>query len=458
MQSALTASGLTALTPHNPKNETSQGKVDRRNMLLGLGGLYSAANPISTLGASANPIQAPQLDKCDLATNAVTGKKIQEICCSPISSNIIDYRLAPVFQMKIRPSAHRVSPEYVLKDNQAVDRIKRLPKDDPRNFMQQANVHCAYCNGAYNQIGQGDLDLWYLYFHERILGKLIGEPTFALPFWNWDNPKGMTMPPMFLDPKYALYDSKRNQDNLPPAVVDLGGSKNPNPLQLVVNNLTIMPTEMILGNADTYDFMGMPYCEGSSNPEGLRACERGSHTNIHIWVGDPRKPTGEDLGNFYSAGRDPLFYCHHANVDRMWSLCNKVRDKRITDPNFLNASFLFFNENARLVHVTVKDCLNNLRMGYDFERINLPWLDYKPPPQMVAATVKRIGSTISVADRNVFPLTLDKIVRPQVPKAKKGKADELLVIENITVDTTNFLKLDIFVNDEDHNVAELDKA
>ncbi|PIN06391.1 Catechol oxidase [Handroanthus impetiginosus] len=315
MQSALIASGLTALMPHNPKNETSQGKVDRRNMLLGLGGLYSAANLISTLGASANPIQAPQLDKCDLATNAVTGKKIQEICCSPISSNIIDYRLAPVFQMKIRLSAHRVSPEYMFKDNQAVDRMKRLPKDDPRNFMQQAKVHCACCNGAYNQTGHGDLDLqvhnswlffpfhrWYLYFHERILGKLIGEPTFALPFLNWDNPKGMTMPPMFLDPKYALYDSKRNQDNLPPAVVDLGGSKNPNPLQLVVNNLTIMHTKMIRGNVDAYDFMGIPYHERSSNPEGPRACEHGSHTNIYIWVGDLRKPTSEDLGNFYSAG------------------------------------------------------------------------------------------------------------------------------------------------------------
>ncbi|KAI3465964.1 hypothetical protein Pfo_022627 [Paulownia fortunei] len=259
--------------------DTPQGKVDRRNMLLGLGGLYGAANLISTPGASANPVQAPELDKCGVATNLNTGQQLDVNCCPPTSQRIIDYRLPPVFQMKLRPSAHRVSPEYIFKYNMAIDRMKRLPADDPRSFMQQANIHCAYCNGAYDQPGQGSLDLqvhnswlffpfhrWYLYFYERILGKLIGDPTFALPFWNWDNPKGMTIPPMFLDPKAALYDSKRNQDNLK-AVVDLGMTGNKDALQVVANNLTIMYSEMIRGNADVYDFMGQPYREGTAvNP------------------------------------------------------------------------------------------------------------------------------------------------------------------------------------------------
>ncbi|PIM99425.1 (+)-larreatricin hydroxylase [Handroanthus impetiginosus] len=370
--------------------ETSQGKVDRRNMLLGLGGLYGAANLASTPAASANPIKPSELDKCG----------------------------------------------YIFKYNTAIDHMRRLPKDDPRSFMQQANIYCAYCNGAYDQPGQGTLDLqvhnswlffpfhrWYLYFYKRILGKLIDDPTFALPFWNWDNPKGMTIPPMFVDPKSALYDEKRNQANFPPAVVDLGMTGNTDPLQVVANNLTIMYSEMIRGNSDDYDFMGNPYREGTPVNPGPGASKRGSHTTVHVWVGDPRQPSGKDLGNFYSAGRDPLFY-------------NKVPDKRITDPDFLNAAFLFYDENAQLVRVTVKDCLDNLRMGYDYERIDLS----------------------APKAETVFPLTLEKILRILVPKTKKGKADELLVIENITVDTTKFLKFDVFVNDEDDNVAVLDKA
>ncbi|KAK6154219.1 hypothetical protein DH2020_008467 [Rehmannia glutinosa] len=455
---------------------TPQGKVDRRNMLLGLGGMYGAANLISTPAASATPIQAPELDKCGVATNLNTGQQLDINCCPPTSQQIIDYRIPPVFQMKIRPSAHRVSPEYIFKYNMAIDRMKRLPKDDPRSFMQQANIHCAYCNGAYDQPGQGTLDLqvhnswlffpfhrWYLYFYERILGKLIGDPTFALPFWNWDNPKGMTMPPMFVDPKAAIYDDKRNQANLPPAVVDLGMTGNKDPLQVVANNLTIMYSEMIRANANVYDFMGQPYRAGTPVNPGPGSSERGSHVGIHVFVGDPRQPSGEDMGNFYSAGRDPLFYCHHANVDRMWSLwqyflpSNKLPDKRITDPDFLNAAFLFYDENAQLVRVTVKDCLDNLRMGYDFERIDLPWLDYRPPAQTAKAKVTRTGTSASKAE-TVFPLKLDRIVRVLIPKTKKGKADELLVIEDIMVDTTKFLKFDVFVNDEDDNVGELDKA
>ncbi|XP_011082857.1 polyphenol oxidase I, chloroplastic-like [Sesamum indicum] len=471
----LQVSCATAPNKNDSVDDTPQGKVDRRNMLLGLGGLYGATNLVSTPGASANPIQPPELDKCGVATNAANQKPVEFSCCPPVTQRIIDYKLPPVFQMKIRPSAHRVSPEYIFKYNMAIDRMKRLPQDDPRNFLQQANIHCAYCNGAYDQPGQGTLDLqvheswlffpfhrWYLYFYERILGKLIGDPTFALPFWNWDNPKGMTMPPMFVDPRSALYDEKRDPASLPPAVVDLGNTQVTDPLQLVANNLTIMYSEMIRVNANVYDFMGQPLREGGK-PKGGGSSERGSHTSVHIWVGDPNQPTREDLGNFYSAGRDPLFYCHHANVDRMWTLwqyflpSNKVPDKRITDPDFLNAAFLFYDENAQLVRVTVKDCLDNLRMGYDFERIDLPWLDYRPPRQTAKAKVLRTSSTAPKAS-TLFPLNLDKVVRFQVDKTKKGKADELLVLENITVDTTKFLKFDVFVNDEDDNATELDKA
>ncbi|EYU26238.1 hypothetical protein ABFS82_08G199200 [Erythranthe guttata] len=456
--------------------DTPQGNVDRRNVLLGFGGLCGAANLISTHTASANPVQAPQIDKCGVATNLNTGKQLDINCCPPMGKNIIDFKPPPLVQMRTRPSAHRVSAEYMFKYNTAIDRMKRLPKDDPRSFMQQANIHCAYCNGAYDQPGQGTLDLqvhnswlffpfhrWYLYFYERILGKLIGDPTFALPFWNWDNPKGMTIPPMFVDPKAAIYDAKRNPANMPPAVVDLGLTGNKDPLQVVSNNLTVMYSEMVRANSDIYDFMGKPYREGTLVNPGPGASERGSHVAIHVFVGDPREPSGEDLGNFYSAGRDPLFYCHHANVDRMWTLWqyflpnNKLIDKKITDPDYLNASFLFYDENAQLVRVTVKDCLDNTKLGYDFERVDLPWLDYRPPPQTAQAKVMRTVSTTRKADA-VFPLKLDGIARVLIQKTKKGKADELLVIEDITVDTSKFLKFDVFVNDEDDNVGELDKA
>ena len=62
---------------------------------------------------------------------------------------------------------------------------------------------------------------FYLYFHERILGKLIGDDTFALPFWNWDAPGGMTMPALYANQSSPLYDERRNPAHQPPFPLDL---------------------------------------------------------------------------------------------------------------------------------------------------------------------------------------------------------------------------------------------
>ncbi|XXG81494.1 hypothetical protein AAC387_Pa09g2115 [Persea americana] len=100
--------------------------------------------------------------------------------------------------------------------------MKKLDKDDPWHFDQQSKIHCAYCNGAYKQVG---FDVppqvhfswlflpwhrWYLYFFERILGKLINEDSFALPFWNYDREEGMYMPSIYVEDPSPLYNPRRN--------------------------------------------------------------------------------------------------------------------------------------------------------------------------------------------------------------------------------------------------------
>lgn len=49
--------------------------------------------------------------------------------------------------------------------------------------------------------------------------------------------------------------------------------------------------------------------------QGARNLENVPHgTVLRLWTGDPRQPDGEDMGNFYSAARDTVFFAHHANV------------------------------------------------------------------------------------------------------------------------------------------------
>ena len=89
------------------------------------------------------------------------------------------------------------------------------------------------------------------------------------------------------------------------------------------------------------------------------------------------------MGTFYSAARDPIFFSHHSNVDRMWTIWKTLGGKRkdITDPDWLNSGFLFYDENKNLVRVKVKDCLDTRNLGYVYEDVNIPWLKSKPTPR-----------------------------------------------------------------------------
>ncbi|KAA8515294.1 hypothetical protein F0562_018476 [Nyssa sinensis] len=464
--------------------ETSLGKFDRRNMLIGLGGLYGAASLGGDPLAFAEPIQAPDLTKCG-AADLPTGARPTN-CCPPPSTKIIDFTLPrPSNSMRVRPAAHLADKDYIAKYNRAVELMKALPADDPRNFMQQANVHCAYCDGAYHQIGFPDLELqvhnswlffpfhrYYLYFHEKILGKLIGDPNFALPFWNWDAPGGMQLPAIYADPKSSLYNTLRDRLHQPPTLIDLDynpGSETPTTnQQQVSSNLTIMYRQMFANGSTARLFLGSPYRAGDEPDPGPGSLENYPHGPVHVWTGDRRQPNFEDMGNFYSAARDPIFYAHHTNVDRMWAVWKTLGGRRqdFTDRDWLDASFLFYDENAQLVRVKVRDCLDNTKLGYVYQNVDIPWLSSRPTPRLkkLVQKIKNAGRALA-AETDAFPRTLDKIVRVMVarPKKKRSKKekdeeDEILVIEGIEVDRDVYAKFDVYINDEDEPSIAPDKT
>ncbi|XP_031091344.1 polyphenol oxidase II, chloroplastic-like [Ipomoea triloba] len=457
----------------------SQQKFDRRDVLLGLGGLYGAASLGANPLASAAPIQAPVLSNCVVPAAGLPAGAYFQDCCPPVPAFVLPYQLPPVdpFALKIRPAAHKLDAAYIAKFERAIQLMKELPESDPRNFYQQAKVHCAYCNGGYVQPDSPNKEIqvhnswlffpfhrWYMYFFERIMGKLLGDPTFALPFWNWDSPAGMYMPSYVNNIFSPLYDQNRNQSFLT-RLMDLAffGLDIPLPDALRIEiNLFLMYKTMVSNGGAAILFHGQPYRAGDD--PGLFLLGAGSvenipHGTVHRWTGDlARTPNGEDMGNFYSAARDPLFYCHHSNVDRMWTIWQQLggagRRCDFTDPDWLDASFIFYDENATAVRVRVGDCLDNQKMGYKYAFENLPWLDSKPVPAKTKRGFADASDAPSV--ESVFPLKLDKVVRVKVPRPRKSRTkeekaaeEEILRIEGIEVSADQFAKFDVYLNDED---------
>ncbi|OIV96144.1 hypothetical protein TanjilG_13076 [Lupinus angustifolius] len=466
----------------NTQEPINLGMFDRRNMLIGLGaGLYGTAATLNKDPLSlAAPISPPDLATCGPADLPSGADPIN--CCPPFSSQIIDFKFPLNTKVRVRPAAHLVDETYIQNYKEAIRRMKALPSDDPRNFYQQANVHCAYCDGAYHQVGFPDLDLqvhdswlffpfhrWYLYFYERILASLVKDldPNFSIPFWNWDTPDGMPIPSFFADSNSPLYDSLRNPTHQPPTLVDLdfdGNENNDTPGDQASANLKIMYRQVVSSSKTPSLFFGATYRAGDQSDPGGGTVENIPHGPVHTWTGGT-SGAGEDMGTLYSAARDPIFYSHHGNVDRLWSIWKSLGGKRkdITDSDWLESGFLFYDENKNLVRVKVKDSLDTTKLGYVYQNVNVPWLDAKPTPRsgrFVSAIKNKLGVGAAQAAESSketkFPLVLDSSVSTIVKRHKKSRSkkqkeeeEEVLVIEGIEFERDLGVKFDVYINDED---------
>lgn len=245
----------------------------------------------------------------------------------------------------------------------------------------------------------------------------------------------MQMPAIFTDPKSPLYDPLRDANHQPPTLLDLNyakGDANPDPTkaeELYASNLNVMYRQMVSGATKPPLFFGKPYRAGDDPSPGMGTIETTPHTRIHIWTGDPNQTNGENMGNFYSAGRDPIFYCHHSNVDRMWDLWKKIpggKRKDFEDPDWLNSEFLFWDENKELVRVKVKDTLDTKKLRYGFQDVPFPWLKTRATPKLTRQEKSRRAAKKSVVltPINAFPVVLDKVISVEVSKEIKKRDGE----------------------------------
>ncbi|KAK6157444.1 hypothetical protein DH2020_011692 [Rehmannia glutinosa] len=340
-------------------DETAPGnKLDRRNLLVGMGGIYGAANLVSANSpALATPVSAPDLTKCTRGTNLNTQQPLDVNCCPRCLRKSLITNCPLSKRCVFAPRRIWPEKEYIGKYEKAVELMKALPDDDPRTDLR--------------------------------------------------------------------YDGKDAADQS----------------RIIQNNLVEMYGEMVRNVSQLEDFYGVKYDADTNSSAGAGAVERGSHTALHS---------------------------HHANVDRLWSLFRGLRGskpKDFPDSDWLDSNFLFYDENAQLVRVRVADTLENEKMGYTFQKVDLPWLRFRPIARVRKSKAAATSNAPKATETN-FPVKLDKVVkvlvdRPKKSRSKKDKEneEELLVIEGIEVDSAKFVRFEVYVNDEDDKPSELiDKA
>jgi hypothetical protein len=139
-----------------------------------------------------------------------------------------------------------------------------------------------------------------LVWFERHVARLSGKADFAIPYWDWDDDR---IPDLFLyDETFYVPGREAQQYDTISDFLRRNG-------QVLTGRLTDdFPTFFGRprgGNDPTDGALGRRYYSGSG--------EWGGHNLIHGFVGG-------DMGDLSRSPNDPLFWLHHANIDRIYAL------------------------------------------------------------------------------------------------------------------------------------------
>jgi polyphenol oxidase len=263
----------------------------------------------------------------------------------------------------------------------AYGRLKALPHNDPRYWLSQANIHAAHCGGGeFSVHGGWYFTVWhrcYLFFYERILASLSDSPsTFALPYWDWSNHpmipntqsnQSQGLPSPFFDRNSPLFDPNRTPGP--------NSTFNDDPLQSGVAQATVLSNLNNILADDFEDFAGSD--PNDPNGRGMGDLENAPHGSVHMWTGIAGGDF-HDMGNLTFAARDLLFFLHHANVERWFTLWVS-QGFALPSPAspWYQQWFNFWDETGKAVSVTVQDAVSNMPGNYlqpqqSFTLVNQP--------------------------------------------------------------------------------------
>jgi tyrosinase len=212
----------------------------------------------------------------------------------------------------------------------------------------------------------------YLHTFEDILLDWIksqnGPPDWALPYWNYSNkkdPNATKIPDAFL--AETLSDGSKN-----PLFVKYRYGKSVRPDKVDLTNR--IADHDFTGDGPSYGVGGPDTGFSlSGTDEGL--VEALPHDAVHVEVGGRNSL----MTATETAGLDPIFWLHHANIDRIWEvwLNRDSTNKNPTIAAWLNGptkphSFALYGPDGKDRPSNPRDVLSTKALGYDYDDISDP--------------------------------------------------------------------------------------
>lgn len=223
-------------------------------------------------------------------------------------------------------------------------------------------------NGPFKYCPHGDWYFlpWhrtYVMMYETAAQELVGNKDFAMPYWNWTEVR--MMPEAFANPVYKgkpnpLYVPNRNPLTGANALTDDIVGKE------VMDSIYAETAYEAFGTSRDADQtnLDLSWVVAGGGIQGT--LESTPHNTVHINIGAFMPTAGSP--------RDPIFFMHHCNIDRIWASWNALGRQNSTDPLWLNMPFTdnYLRPDGTLYTTTVKDLQSTAELGYTY--------DYLPQP------------------------------------------------------------------------------
>jgi tyrosinase len=224
----------------------------------------------------------------------------------------------------------------------------------------------------------------YLRAFELIVQHALGDDDWSLPYWyaiDPDDAEKSILPPAFRDASGSLFTDRRS-------VPANGGDPLPDLAQWLIDAPTPTPSARPRAPAPSAGASDLRRASTERSAAFSRTFRTAQSTRSWATTTTGTATPSGWMGSFYTAGLDPVFWLHHANVDRLWQVwldMDPANRNPTGDPAWHDTKFSFPKVGGGLHTWSIGDVLDTDAIGYRYASTAAP--SAVAPPVSVPADI-----------------------------------------------------------------------
>ena len=199
----------------------------------------------------------------------------------------------------------------------------------------------------------------YLFYFEQVLQSAANDKSLRLPYWDYTNTAYLGMPGEFTSPTYTNLQGQSVANPL------FEARRAPGWEAPGTNALDPHDTDIDLALDNPY-FLNTTDRTGNVVAGYQRTIELKPHGDVHCGVMPCRATV---MGAVPYSSNDPIFYVHHANIDRLWDCWTSIAGhKNPATTAWRNKQYSFVDANGAQVTKFVRNLFDGSLIDYVYQQ------------------------------------------------------------------------------------------